>query len=305
MVIEDHASLHNSDEQADFSPAAAAPVDIRELDQIDEGEGFGSLLDQFAAVNDEDKEDTKRSRCGKAQIADNDDDDELSPLSRVAARRSAQVLNPVARVTMNAPRLDIGNGGLGFDGLLSPSRPKQASRVKARPLSDASSHSTATNEEDDTPLAVQKMQAAVNAANAAKGKHLSLNIGLDLGPKATEGEDSDSDEDSVPLAMRQADNAPLGQLHPAGGHALAMHYQAEQNFQMMQQLQAQYESQYHTRMQMQLQQAALHQAALQGHITASEVGYAAPPSAMSWGGAASDIGLNLPPDPKLVSSVDR
>lgn len=230
------------EEEARMRQVTYDPAKKPELQRMSVAASFAGVLEGFGIGgpddNGSDSEGDKENprSTGQArrlslhgQDDDSDsDEDERRPLSamlignghRSQAFHSHSAKQPT-RVAFEPPRLD-----LPVDFALA-----------AKEDSDSDS-------EDETPLALKRLNASLTAGTQGRT--------FDAENTA---EEVDSDEDDLPLAVKQDDDKPLGQAHPVAALSQQMEIQQQQNMALVSHLQLQY--QY--ALQMQMQQAIIHQ----------------------------------------------
>lgn len=228
-----------------------------ELTTIDQVSSFAGLLDTFGpAQSDSDTASAagspRRPKSSRKVVMDEgagseSEEEESEPLSHVVARRSALLLS--SRAPLEAPKLDLAlnlgsgvsspiKGSLGQEDLATGKMSRKEKKGKKKKLGtpddDASDDESGTSdsEDDDLPLAVQKLNADLAAKQQLKRAD----------------EDSEEDDD-LPLALQQEDDLPLGQMNPQAIVSQQLAQQHEQNIAMMAQLQLQYSQYQHMQMQ--------------------------------------------------------
>lgn len=177
---------------------------------------------------------TRRLSIHKDEHDSDSDEDERRPLSAmlIGNNRNSQAFHSksgkhTGQVTFEPPRLDL---PLDF-------------AIAAKDDSDSEA-------EDEAPLALKRLNASLTAGTQGRT--------FDTEEIA---EEADSEEDDLPLAVKQDDDKPLGQVHPVAALSQQMEIQQQQNAALVAHMQLQY--QY--ALQMQMQQAIIQQGKLKSH----------------------------------------
>lgn len=239
-------------EEARMREISYDPSKKPELQRMSVAASFAGVLEGFGiggpaggdGSDDEGDKENKRStvqvrrlsvhnyKDGSDDSDDEDDEEERRPLSSILLGndRKSQAFSPgriPGKVALGPPRLDL---PLDF-------------AIATREESDSEA-------EDEAPLALKRLNASLTAG--AQGRT------YDDEDDVQQGNNEDSEEDDLPLAVKQNDDKPLGQAHPVAALTQQMELQQQQNMALMTHLQLQY--QY--AMQMQLQQAIIQQGKL-------------------------------------------
>lgn len=209
-----------------------------ELQRMSMADSIAGVLDGFGfnergGSDDEDGDDRRESRIRQPLVTyqaeqEDSEEEERRPLSSlVLNNRSSQPFSNIqgatslGKITLDPPRLDL-----------------------PRDFATADNEASDSEEEDETPLALKKLN--ISYAAGAAGRTFDAEDAID---------NDDTSEDNVPLAAKQDDDKPLGQAHPAAALSQQFEMQQQQNMALMTHMQMQY--QY--ALQMQVQQAMLHQ----------------------------------------------
>jgi len=185
----------------------------------DEGEGGGGTRTNAYRKSMS----SNRISIHRDNNSDSEDEDDGRPLSMILLNDKRPLTD--RKLTLEPPRLDL---PMDF-------------AVGDKEDSDS-------EEEDEAPLAFKNFNTSLGAAPAERT--------YDNDNEADD--DDDNSEDDVPLAAKQEDDKPLGQVHPVAALNQQMELQQQQNAALMAHMQLQY--QY--ALQMQLQQAIIQQGEL-------------------------------------------
>lgn len=218
-------------EDEDWRRRSAILARMPEIRTPSRADSFSGVLESFG-IN-EGGSDSGSERGGskphqqtKTGVDSDSEDEEEQPISKVIARRSVAWQN--TKVAFKAPQLDLGESfGVTEEDTVPAGTSANTSKRRDADDSDASSVETAPNskdEEDDTPLGIQRVKANMAA-------------------RAAQEDESDSSDDDVPLALREDDDRPLGQAHPTAIIAQQMEQQQMHNMILVQQMQMQYQNQ--------------------------------------------------------------
>ena len=211
-----------------------------ELMQVSHGDGLSGLLAEFGTTGNESDEEqrgaNRRKRVSTYDVKeDGSSDEEGRPLSTILLNRRSQAFHtslngkkPAGKITLDPPRLDLPSA-------LSLASPDRKGKGKA------SSDDSEESEAEDTSRAAKRLTASLSRSALP----------------ADSAADEEVDEDDLPLALRQQDELPLGQMHPQAAMSQQMSQQIEaqqqQNMMLVQQMQLQYQmtQQYQYEMHMQ------------------------------------------------------
>lgn len=217
-----------------------------ELKRMSVAASFAGVLEGFgigeSGVNGSDEEDNKENRKSSQltrrlsihrEDSSDSEEDAGRPLSaillgntrRSQAFHSKTGASSSARVAFEPPRLDLPTD-----------------------FAIATKEDSDSEAEDEAPLALKRLNASLTAGTQGRTFDTEEN-----------GDDVDSEEDDLPLAVKQDDDKPLGQAHPVAALSQQMELQQQQNAALIAHMQLQY--QY--ALQMQLQQAIIQQGELQ------------------------------------------